>query len=115
MSDLQQLRHANIARDRLWNPYGNITLLFRGVELGGECGEALNLLKKIEREAMGLAGSRSTVEDAMEELADIVICADLVAMHLGGDLAKAVEAKFNKTSDRHGFDVHLDFASDVNG
>jgi len=40
----------------------DVSLLFRGVELGGEAGEALNVIKKLERERLGWRGSRATPE-----------------------------------------------------
>jgi len=34
------------------------------------------------------------------QLADVVICADLIAMAIGVDLGKAVREKFNESSDK---------------
>jgi len=73
MVDLWKLRKANIARDAEWNPDKKITPLFRGVELAGEVGEALNIIKKLERERMGIGGSRASVGDLADELADVLI------------------------------------------
>lgn len=104
---LDQLRLANVERNRLWDPSRRITLSFRGNELGGECGEAQNVIKKLERERLGIPGSRARVHQLAEELADIVICADLVAMDCGIDLIAAIREKFNAVSDARGFDVKL--------
>jgi len=51
---------------------------------------------------MGIRGSRDTIEHLAEELADIIICADLIAMQAGIDLDAAVAAKFNATSKKVG-------------
>ena len=74
----------------------------KAVELGGEVGEALNVVKKLRREALGHGGSRDTIAHLAEELADVVICTDLLASKYGIDLAAAVIAKFNATSEKMG-------------
>lgn len=101
------LRAANIARQAEWDPSDKITLTYRLNELAGETGEACNVGKKIERERLGIRGSRDTVEHLAEELADVVICADLVAMAEGIDLDAAVVAKFNATSEEVGLKTRL--------
>jgi len=83
MNILTALRDANAARQAEWDPAGQLRLAFTLIELGGEVGEALNLVKKLERERLGLMGSRATLGQLAEELADVVICADLAAMRLG--------------------------------
>lgn len=106
-SQLGLLRNANQKRQDLWDPKRIATPLFRATELGGECGEALNEVKKLEREKMGFRGSRTTVEKLADELADVIICADLVAAEYDIDLWEAVKRKFNETSDKVGFDIKL--------
>lgn len=101
------LRSANQARQAEWDPGDKITLAYRGNELGGEAGEAQNVIKKLERERLGIRGSRATVGDLGDELADVVICADLIAMAEGIDLDRAVAAKFNATSEKVGLATRL--------
>jgi NTP pyrophosphatase (non-canonical NTP hydrolase) len=102
------LRRANEARQKEWDKDNRITLSFRGNELAGEVGEACNIIKKIERERIGLPGSRATKEQLAEELADVVICADLIAMEEGIDpMRRAVPAKFNSTSRKVGLETRL--------
>lgn len=84
-----------------------MSLSFRGNELAGETGEACNIIKKLERERMGQVGSRSTADALAEEIADVVICADLIAMEAGFDLSEAVRRKFNKTSEKYGLSTRL--------
>lgn len=103
-----KLRVANIERHREWWIGVGPTLAFRGVELAGEAGEACNVIKKLEREALGLKGSRATVEQLADELADVVICVDLIAMDMKIDLDHAVAAKFNKTSKARGLATMMD-------
>ena len=104
---LRDLREANAARQKEWCPDQMPDLLFRGNELGGECGEAQNVIKKLERERLGWAGSRATVDDLADELADVVICADLTALTAGIDLNAAVARKFNATSEKVGLCTRL--------
>jgi NTP pyrophosphatase (non-canonical NTP hydrolase) len=101
MSDFTELRRANVAREKERDPTGLITPSYRACELGGEIAEAiiaLNLCKKIERERLGLPGSRATIEQLASELADCVIASDLLALQYGIDLEAAIVSKFNATS-----------------
>ena len=107
MTEYSSLREANIARDAEWDRDSHISLEFRAVELAGEVGEACNVIKKLARERMGIRGSRATVEQLAEELADVIICADLICMHEGIDLLEAVVKKFNVTSEKYGLTTRL--------
>lgn len=98
---------ANVARQAEWDADNRISLAYRGNELAGEAGEACNVIKKIERERLGIKGSRDTIEHLAEELADVVICADLIAMSEGIDLGRAVALKFNATSAKVGLKTRL--------
>jgi NTP pyrophosphatase (non-canonical NTP hydrolase) len=102
-----RLRHSNIERQHEWDSDDQITLSYRGNELAGETGEACNIIKKLERERLGIKGSRATREELAEELADIIICADLIAMHEDIDLEQAVREKFNATSKKVGLNTRL--------
>lgn len=104
---LAELREANIKRNAEWDPEGKLSLSFRGNELAGEIGEACNVIKKIERERLGLRGSRASLPMLAEELADGVICIDLAAMQAGVDLSAAIIAKFNASSAKNGLSVML--------
>ena len=101
------LRSANVARQALWDAGHKLTLTYRANEMAGEVGEACNIAKKIERERLGMQGSRATKGDLAMELADVVICADLVALSEGIDLDRAVADKFNSTSMTQGFPIRL--------
>lgn len=101
------LRAANTARQKEWDVSNQLTLSYRGNELAGEVGEACNVIKKLERERLGIAGSRDSKEHLAEELADVVICVDLIAMAEGIDMDAAVRAKFNATSEKVGLRTRL--------
>lgn len=79
---LDDLRKANEIRQGEWDPGSKITLDYRGNELMGEAGELCNMLKKMDRERLGLRGSRVTLEDLAAEMADVVICSDLLCRDL---------------------------------
>jgi NTP pyrophosphatase (non-canonical NTP hydrolase) len=105
--DLHKLRIANLNRSAEWNQGKELSLAFRGNEMAGECGEACNVIKKLERAALGMRGSRATVDDLASELADVLICVDLIAMECGIDLRLALERTFNSTSDKHRLETYL--------
>jgi NTP pyrophosphatase (non-canonical NTP hydrolase) len=104
---LAELRTANETRQREWDTLGQLTLAYRGNELAGEVGEACNVIKKLERERLGIAGSRDSTAHLAEELADVIICTDLIAMQAGIDLDAAVVAKFNASSEKVGLRTRL--------
>lgn len=102
------LREANARRNAIWDTTAEgLSLAFRGNELAGEVGEACNVIKKLERERLGIRGSRDTVEHLTEELADVIICVELIAMAMNIDLAHAVSAKFNETSHKQKLPIFI--------
>ena len=107
MTTHTNLRAANIARQNEWDQDNQITASYRGNELAVEVGEACNIIKKLERERFGIRGSRATAEELADELADVVICVDLIAMHYGINLEAAIARKFNATSEKVGLETRL--------
>mgnify|MGYP000283003714 CR=1 FL=1 len=84
---LSALRTANVERQKEWKGSEGITLPFHANELYGECGELANVLKKILRLQTGIQGdlrlpSYELRNSLAHELADVVICADLLLNHL---------------------------------
>ena len=109
---LAELRQKNIERQEAWPGAEEVEgdLAFRGLELAGETGELCNVLKKIERIRRGVAGTKpeelpGLLAHVKEELGDVVICVDLIAMELGISMEEAVPEKFNKTSVKYGIPV----------
>jgi len=94
----EDLRTANVQRDKEWNPDDRLGALFWSTELAGELGEACNKVKKLERERLGLPGKRTTWLELAAELGDVQICLDLLAMHYSIDLAEAARKAFNDKS-----------------
>lgn len=102
------LRIANTNRQKEWEAGKDIfSLSYLGNAMAGECGEACNVIKKLERERLGARGRRATPEQLAEELADVVIYVDLIARRMNVDLGEAVRAKFNKTSEGYNLGVKL--------
>lgn len=96
--DLRDLQAANASRQDEWPGAQAVTPSYRGNELAGEVGEACNVIKKLERMRLGIAGSTDTVEHLAEELGDVIICVALIANEFGIDISDATRAKFNETS-----------------
>ena len=105
--NLEVLRKANIERQQEWDPSNKIDLSYRGNELAGESGEVSNVIKKLERERLGIRGSRDTLEHLAEELADVIICVDLIAAHTGINLSDAIKNKFNATAEANGLETKI--------
>jgi NTP pyrophosphatase (non-canonical NTP hydrolase) len=116
MSDLSfdALRLANGSRCARWHPpestpwtaadWSNATC--------GEAGEMANVIKKIRRYETGAINEGDPPLEklkglAADEIADVVIYADLLAKYLGVDLGQAIRAKFNRTSEKYGFPERL--------
>ena len=81
--------------------------------MAGECGEVCNAVKKLRRLQDGTNTAKDpqteaeALHDIGEELADLIIYADLLAARLGLDLSVEIEAKFNSVSRLRGSSVRL--------
>ena len=111
--DFDKLRKANHDRSIEWMgklpDEGDVE--FCAIELGGETGELLNIVKKWLRHRQSVSGGISTaefIELASDELGDIIICCDRLAAAMNIKLDEAVRQKFNKTSARHNFKTRID-------
>ncbi len=107
MFNFAKLRSANHWRQQEWDADAQLTLSYRGNELAGEAGEACNVIKKLERERLGIRGSRADFAQLADELADVIISVDLIAMMAGIDLASAVVRKFNLTSEKYNLKTRI--------
>lgn len=93
---IQEFQENNAVRNAYWDLQKQLTPLFFSTELAGEVGEACNVVKKLERERLGLRGSRATLDDLKKELEDVIICAVLLANSY--DIKLTPTEKFNETS-----------------
>lgn len=109
---LQRLRKLNVKRVSFfghslkdWNP-----LEWSGA-MAGETGEACNIAKKMRRLQDGCNVNTPDYESLRvkmkDELADIIIYADLLAASLDIDLEQAIINKFNDVSERVNFGEKL--------
>lgn len=112
---LSQLRRVNLERYEAWVGGDDAGIMFDAVELGGEVGELLNIVKKLEREERGWRGSRADPAEFPNECADVLICLDKLARRRNVDLAAATIAKFNATSAKVGLPHQLAEISDHGG
>jgi len=103
------LRAANMSRCARWHPRGlsEWSLSDWGVATAGEMGEALNVVKKLNRERDEIAGNdlseNELRQQLADELADVAIYLDIMAASEGIDLGRAIADKFNRTSKKVGF------------
>lgn len=95
-------RHGELAHSRAdgsdWSPAQWLQAVV------GELGEYANIRKKFER---GDLDQHEFYQLACDELADVVVYLDLLAMQLGINLGEAVMEKFNRTSIRVGSQIRL--------
>lgn len=112
MEFLDKLRILN--RERCETAFKHSVMSWNIMEWGcaaaGEMGELCNLLKKHQREITGIEGSRiqGDYKTAIaEEVADVIIYLDLLCEREGIDLQAAIMRKFNKTSEKVGYNAVL--------
>ena len=109
----EKLTKANYDRGVRWHTDGlsSWSLSDWCVALGGEVGEMMNIVKKLNRSRDGIKGNN--VKDTQletelgRELADIQIYLVLVAEAAGVDLEQETINKFNEVSVKHGFPERL--------
>lgn len=100
--DFDRLRRANVRRcEDVFHPLNSWSPQDWACAMAGETGEACNLIKKMRR------GEPIDLAEIGDELADVVIYADLLAARLGIDLGEAVRVKFNHVSTKRGSEVKL--------
>jgi NTP pyrophosphatase (non-canonical NTP hydrolase) len=109
MLDFDRLRETNAARcGECYHDIEEWSPTDWGCAMGGECGETLNLIKKLRRltgptkdstvDLIQNYDAKELIHDIGRELADVVIYADLLAQRLGLKLGDCVTEKFNETS-----------------
>lgn len=120
--DLDLLRQVSATRRDRWHTPDTIpwTGADWGNAMGGECGEAQNVVKKLRRVETGTGSQNDPPVDALvemlgDELADTIAYADLLAAHYGIDLSDAIARKFNAISEREGFPERLPRRSEGGG
>lgn len=92
-------------RQKEWDGNDQFSISYLGNALAGETGELCNIIKKIERDHLGLNRRRGKKFDvnaakkmAEEELGDIISYVFIIARKLGIDAEKAFIDKFNLVS-----------------
>jgi NTP pyrophosphatase (non-canonical NTP hydrolase) len=102
--DFAHLRRENVKRcEAAYFPLESKDGPWWGNAMAGECGEACNFVKKIDRDGE----TPELVQALAYELADLVTYADLLAARYGIDLGRAVVDKFNIVSDRTSCSIKL--------
>jgi NTP pyrophosphatase (non-canonical NTP hydrolase) len=101
------LQHAVNHRNMFIDPKGILSELFFATEFAGEAGEACNVVKKIERERLGISGRRATTKQLGSELADTIITACNLARMYNIDLTAEIKEVFNRTSEERSLPTRL--------
>lgn len=109
-----QLREVNVNRcEDVFHPVESWSPTDWATAMGGECGEALNYIKKLRRlddETIYVdtpERRKQLTDEIAKEIADLIIYADLLAARLEIDLGKAVKDKFNQVSQERGSNFFL--------
>lgn len=118
MLDFTELSRTNDARKARWHSGAEE---WTGADwsnaMCGEAGEAANVVKKLRRHETGIGagpgvfpGAKGEPYNTMEllakladEIADVILYADLLASFYGIDTEAAVRAKFNRVSEAQDF------------
>jgi NTP pyrophosphatase (non-canonical NTP hydrolase) len=123
--DFKELRAKNTLRcPESFHPIDEWSPSDWGNALAGETGEACNFVKKlrrlradVEKGQVSEASAENTREvlkkNIGQELADVIIYADLLSARLGIDLGAEVMKKFNKVSDERHSKYYLEGKADV--
>lgn len=111
--DFRTLSQANLSRQAEWPGSDKADLGFRMLEVFGETGELAEALKKYTRAQRGIAGTTATLENIADEMGDVVIALNLLALQLNIDLGEATANKFNKTSVKYGLRTRLGVENEV--
>jgi NTP pyrophosphatase (non-canonical NTP hydrolase) len=111
MNDFQAL---NETRCRRWHALESWDINDWIVALGGEVGEAQNIVKKMNRIRDNIKGNpdekdiHELREKLLDELSDAYIYLDLVFTYLGANKERRIAKKFNQTSEKYGFPERME-------
>lgn len=106
MDDFSKL---NADRCRRWHRIESWDINDWMVALGGEVGEAQNIVKKMNRLRDHIKGNPNETdwhelrEQLLDELSDAYIYLDLVFTYLEANKERRIAKKFNATSEKYGF------------
>jgi len=115
MTTFAELRKANVERCARWHPDDTTwTIADWSNAMCGEAGELANIVKKIRQNQDGIIAPDDPsllilVDQAANEIADVLSYLDLLAHHLGIDMDAALVSKFNLVSEKYDFPERLHF------
>ena len=108
---LQELRDANISRQKEWPSDIEVDEIFRSNELAEEVGEVCGAVKKLFRFKHNIAGNVKSENELLlnleEEIGDVLITLDLLANMFDISIEEVAREKFNKTSNKIGLKTKL--------
>ena len=108
----REFQKINNERCAEWHDVQQWSISDWAVAMAGECGEACNVVKKMNRKRDLIQNRDPSAnllrEQLAEEIADTVTYAFLLAERCGFDMQAIVTAKFNKVSEKHGFKQRIE-------
>lgn len=120
MGDLSFQKFALTVRSRAerWFPIEQWSGSDWATALAGEVGEVCDVVKKLNRAAVGRPGANDPPQEILlkelgNEIADVLTYANLLAQRYGVDVAEATARKFNAVSLREGFPERLELELDI--
>ena len=104
----REFQNINTERCNEWHDINGWSLSDWAVAMAGECGEACNVIKKMNRKRDSITNEDPEEYDELaealgKEIADTVTYAFLLAERCGFDMQDIVTRKFNEVSRKHGF------------
>lgn len=104
MSFLTRLRQLSVERsEQCFFPLDDWNVLEWAGAMAGEAGETANVAKKMRRD-----GSSPALQEQLgDEIADTIIYLDLLAASRGIDLEEVIARKFNRVSQKVGYEQEL--------
>ena len=109
-----KLREANVRRcEEVFHKLDDWSPTDWATAMAGECGEVCNEVKKLRRldsadSVLDSSAMREYLTTLIgNELADLIIYADLLAARMGIDLSERIKFKFNEVSDKRKSTVKL--------
>ena len=107
----REFQKINTERCEEWHSIDGWSLSDWAVAMAGECGEACNVVKKLNRKRDSIENQDASDswlrEQLADEIADTVTYAFLLAERAGLYMDDIVIRKFNRVSEKHGFPQEL--------
>ena len=109
--DFEALRAANTQRQAEWQGNETLDTACRALEVADEVGEVAGAIKKYIRAQRGVCGSVAALGDVADEIGDVVISLDLLAIDIGAPMPVGQFVKIQNVVDPIRSALALDVAT----